>query len=54
MKSAFEISDNLAMLYEGKMQLAAPKDIFKRTQNPYVKQFIEGSAIGPIKMKISD
>ncbi len=54
MKSAFEISDNLAMLYEGKMQLAAQKDIFKRTQNPYVKQFIEGSAIGPIKMKISD
>lgn len=54
MKSAFEISDNLAMLYEGKMQLAAPKEVFKRTQNPYVKQFIEGSAIGPIKMKISN
>lgn len=54
MKSAFEISDNLAMLYEGQMQLAAPKDEFKRANNPYVKQFIEGSATGPIKMKISD
>ncbi len=54
MKSAFEISDNLAMLYEGKMQLAASKEEFKRTQNPYVKQFIEGSATGPIQMKISD
>ena len=54
MKSAFEISDSLAMLYEGKMQLAAPKEVFKRTQNPYVKQFIEGSATGPIQMKISD
>ena len=54
MKSAFEISDNLAMLYEGKVQLAAPKEEFKRTQNPYVKQFIEGSANGPIQMKISN
>lgn len=54
MKSAFEISDNMAMLYEGKMQLAASKEEFKRTDNPYVKQFIEGSATGPIQMKISD
>lgn len=52
MKSAFEISDTMAMLYEGKVKLAAGVDEFRKTDNPYVKQFIEGSSKGPIQMQI--
>lgn len=52
MKSAFEISDTMAMLYEGKVKLAASAEEFKKTDNPYVKQFIEGSSKGPIQMQI--
>lgn len=52
MKSAFEISDTMAMLYEGKVKLAASAEDFRKTDNPYVKQFIEGSSKGPIQMQI--
>ncbi len=52
MKSAFEISDTMAMLYEGKVKLAASAEEFRKTDNPYVKQFIEGSSKGPIQMQI--
>lgn len=52
MKSAFEISDTLAMLYEGTVKLAAGAREFKTSDNPYVKQFIEGSSKGPIQMQI--
>ena len=52
MKSAFEISDTLVMLYNGIVELAAPAEKFKKTKNPYAKQFIEGSSKGPIQMQI--
>lgn len=52
MKSAFEISDTMAMLYEGKVKLAASAEEFRKTDNPYVKQFVEGSSKGPIQMQI--
>lgn len=52
MKSAFEISDTLVMLYEGKVELAAAVADFKKTKNPFAKQFIEGSSTGPIQMNI--
>ena len=52
MKSAFEISDSMAMLYQGKVELCAPTKEFKASQNPYVKQFVQGLAKGPIQMQI--
>ena len=54
MKSAFEISDNMAMLYQGKVELFAPTEEFKASQNPYVKQFVQGLAKGPIQMQITN
>ena len=54
MKSAFGISDTLVMLYDGKVELAAPAAEFKNTTNPYAKQFIEGSSKGPIQMAITN
>jgi len=47
--SAYKISDRIAMLYDGKIiEVGTPSEI-KKTKNPYVKQFITGSAEGPIK-----
>lgn len=48
-KSAYKISDRIAMLYEGKIIFTGTPDEIKATDNPYVRQFIEGRADGPIK-----
>jgi phospholipid/cholesterol/gamma-HCH transport system ATP-binding protein len=50
--SARKISNRIAMLYKGKIIWdGATKDI-DRSGNPFVDQFIHGSAEGPIKMEI--
>ena len=52
MASARKISNRIAMLYKGKIIWdGATKDI-DRSGNPYVDQFILGSAVGPIKMEV--
>lgn len=51
MQSAYKIADRIAMLYQGKIiEVGTPKQI-KNTSNPIVKQFITGSAVGPIKLE---
>jgi len=50
--SARKISNRIAMLYKGKIIWdGATKDI-DHSGNPYVDQFILGSAVGPIKMEV--
>jgi len=50
--SARKISNRIAMLYKGKIIWdGATKDI-DRSGNPFVDQFIHGSAEGPIKMEV--
>jgi phospholipid/cholesterol/gamma-HCH transport system ATP-binding protein len=50
--SARKISNRIAMIYKGKIIWdGATKDI-DRSDNPYVDQFIRGSAEGPIKMEV--
>jgi phospholipid/cholesterol/gamma-HCH transport system ATP-binding protein len=51
MNSAYKIADRIAMLYEGKIIETATPEGIKNTQNPLVKQFITGSATGPIKIE---
>jgi phospholipid/cholesterol/gamma-HCH transport system ATP-binding protein len=48
MHSAYKISDRIAMLYKGEIQEIGTPDEIRGTSNPIVKQFITGSAIGPI------
>ena len=48
MHSAYKISDRIAMLYKGEIQEIGTPDQIRNTTNPIVKQFITGSAIGPI------
>lgn len=48
MHSAYKISDRIAMLYKGQIIEVGTPDEIKNTDNPIVKQFITGSATGPI------
>ena len=49
MHSAYKIADKIAMLFEGRIiETGSPYEI-RNTQNPVVRQFITGSASGPIK-----
>ncbi|MCQ2410205.1 MAG: ABC transporter ATP-binding protein [Elusimicrobiaceae bacterium] len=52
MHSAFKIADYIAFLYEGKILLYGTPQEFRQTDNPYVKQFVNGSSHGPIQMKL--
>ena len=48
MQSAYKISDRIAMLYKGEIMETGTPDAIKSTSNPIVRQFITGSAVGPI------
>jgi len=51
MKSAYKIADKIAMLYNGLIiGVGSPLEI-KNTSDPIIKQFITGSAYGPIKLE---
>lgn len=52
MKSAYKISDRIAMLHEGRvLECDTPKAI-RSSSDPSVHQFVEGLSRGPIQMKI--
>ena len=50
MKSAFKIGKRIIMLYDGKVEFDGTPDEIKVIDNPIVKQFITGSATGPIQV----
>ena len=48
LKSAYKIADRIAMLYQGKIiGMGSPKEI-ENTTDPIIRQFITGSATGPM------
>ncbi len=49
-KESFKAGDYFAMLFDGKIIEYGEKEVFKNTTNPYVRQFLEGKAEGPIKI----
>jgi len=49
MKSAYKIADRIIMLYDGSVIFEGTPAQTKKTKNPVVKQFIEGSSKGPIR-----
>src|SRR4030066_455962 len=49
MTSAYKIGDRIAMLYEGRIHEVGTPDEIKRSDDPFVRQFITGSSPGPIK-----
>lgn len=52
MASARKIADRIAMLYEGKIIWVGTVKELNKTKDPYVRQFVEGSAVGPIQMQV--
>jgi len=49
MKESFKAADYLAFLFEGEIIEWADNEAFKNTKNPYVKQLLNGSGVGPIQ-----
>ncbi len=49
MASARKIAHRVAMLYNGKIIWDGPRDLIHSSGNPYVDQFVNGRADGPIK-----
>jgi len=49
MTSAYRIADRIAMVYEGEVIFTGTDVEIRKSENPYVKQFIEGTVNGPIK-----
>jgi phospholipid/cholesterol/gamma-HCH transport system ATP-binding protein len=52
MVSARKIADRIAMLHEGRIVWHGPTAEIDNSGNPYVDQFINGRADGPIKMQV--
>ena len=52
MVSARKIADRIAMLYQGRIVWHGPTADIDRSGNPFVDQFINGRADGPIKMQV--
>jgi len=50
-KSAFKVATRVAMLHRGKIFYDGSVDEIKNTDDPVVRQFIEGTKDGPIKPK---
>ena len=48
MRSAYKIADTIAMLYNGVIIATGSPEEIRHTSNPFVKQFVEGRAAGPI------
>lgn len=54
MASARRISDRVAMLYQGKIIWTDHASRLEHSGNPYVDQFINGRAEGPIQIQVRD
>jgi phospholipid/cholesterol/gamma-HCH transport system ATP-binding protein len=50
MKSAYKVGDHLAMLNDGRIVFVGTAEETRSTHDPLVRQFIEGSSVGPIQV----
>lgn len=51
MTSATKIADRISMLYEGRIIFTGTPAELRATEDPFVRQFIEGRSQGPIKVR---
>lgn len=47
--SIFSVADRIAFLYQGKVHLEGSPTDFRRSEDPVVRQFVQGSAEGPME-----
>lgn len=50
-RATFQIADYIAMLYEGKIIAYGTPDEIRSNSNPFLVQFLQGSAEGPIRIQ---
>ena len=50
LQSAYKVGDRFAMLHDGKVVFRGTADETRQTTNPLVRQFIEGTSAGPIRV----
>ena len=50
MNSAYRIADRVAMLFDGKISFTGTPEELQNTDDPAIRQFIEGRANGPVKI----
>jgi len=48
MASVFRTAHRVAMLYDGEFRLVGTPDDFKKSDDPVIRQFVEGTSEGPI------
>ncbi len=53
MDSAFKIGDKLVFLHGGKIIEDGPPEVFKNSEVPLIKQFVNGLADGPVPFQLS-
>jgi len=53
MDSAFKIADEMVMLHAGKIVARGTPERFRDTQDPLIRQFVEGLADGPVPFHLS-
>ena len=46
--SAYRVADRIVMLLDGKVLMEGSPDLFRNTDEPRVRQFVEGRAAGPV------
>jgi len=49
LRSIFGVADRIAMLYQGRLRLDGTPSEFRETEDPVVRQFIEGEPEGPME-----
>lgn len=46
----FELCDNVALIYQGRLRLSGAPEVFHNTDDPLVRQFIQGDLEGPLHL----
>ncbi len=53
MDSAFKIADKIVMLHQGRIVAEGDANVFAHSEDPLIKQFVDGLADGPVPFHLS-
>jgi phospholipid/cholesterol/gamma-HCH transport system ATP-binding protein len=53
MNSAFDVADRMIMLHEGRVVKSGDPAEFRQTDDPLVRQFVDGLADGPVPLRMA-
>lgn len=51
MKLAFFVGDKIGLMHEGVLKVEGDQTLFRTSNDPLIRQFVEGNSSGPIKLK---